>query len=43
MPPPVPLMVRVWTPVFATEDTVIVIVEVPEPDAAIGFGLNVTF
>jgi len=41
--PPVPLIVMVCFPNVAFAPTVTVIVDAPEPGAAIGFGLKVTF
>ncbi|HLW97151.1 MAG TPA: hypothetical protein VKR82_00785, partial [Candidatus Acidoferrales bacterium] len=41
-PPPVPLMVMVRVPVLDLRPTLTVIVEVPEPGAAIELGPNVT-
>jgi hypothetical protein len=41
-PPPVPVMVIVWFPVLARLPTVTVIVDVPEPGAAMELGLKVT-
>ena len=43
LPPPVPFTVMVWAPSVAPLPTLIVIVDVPEPGAAMGFGLKVTF
>jgi hypothetical protein len=40
MPPPVPVIVMGWVPVFAVLDTVSVKCDVPEPGAAIGLGLK---
>ena len=42
VPPLVPVMVIVYVPVKVVEATAIVIVEVPEPGAAIDVGLKVT-
>ena len=42
MPPPVPVMVMVWAPVLARVPTLTVIIDVPEPGAAMGFVLKVT-
>lgn len=39
-PPPLPVTVIVWVPVPALLFTVIVMLDVPEPGAAIGFGLK---
>jgi len=41
-PPPVPLMVIVWFPSADRLPTLTVMVDVPAPGAAIGFGLKVT-
>lgn len=42
LPPPVPVIVMVWTPTLAFLPTLTVIVDDPEPGAAMGFGLKVT-
>jgi len=42
MPPPVPVTVIVYEPGAAFEATVMVMVESPEPGAAIGVGLKAT-
>src|ERR1700683_991945 len=42
LPPPVPVIVMVWAPTVARVPTWTVIVDDPEPGAAMGFGLNVT-
>src|ERR1700691_2113782 len=42
LPPPVPVIVMVWAPTVARVPTLTVIVDDPEPGAAMGFGLNVT-
>src|SRR5277367_4621770 len=42
LPPPVPVMVMVWTPIEARVPTLTVIVDDPEPGAAMGLGLKVT-
>jgi hypothetical protein len=42
LPPPVPVIVMVWVPTVARVPTLTVIVDDPEPGAAMGFGLNVT-
>lgn len=42
LPPPVPVIVMVWAPVVARLPTLTVIVDVPEPGAAIELGLKVT-
>ena len=42
LPPPVPVMVMVWVPVLARELAVTVIVDVPEPGAAMDVGLKLT-
>jgi hypothetical protein len=42
LPPPVPVMVMVWAPVVAWLPTLTVIVDVPEPGAAMELGLKVT-
>jgi hypothetical protein len=41
LPPPVPVMVIVRLPTFAWEPTLMVMVEEPEPGAAIELGLKV--
>lgn len=41
-PPPVPVMVMVWFPVRPFLPTLIVIVDVPDPGAAMEVGLKVT-
>jgi hypothetical protein len=41
-PPPVPVTVMVWVPVLARLPTLTVIVDVPEPGAAMELGLKVT-
>ena len=41
LPPPVPVMVIVRLPTFAREPTLMVMVEEPEPGAAIELGLKV--
>jgi hypothetical protein len=42
LPPPVPVMIMVWEPVVARLPTLTVIVDVPEPGAAMELGLKVT-
>src|SRR6202046_2472169 len=42
LPPPVPVMVMVWAPVVARLPTLTVIMDDPEPGAAIGLRLKVT-
>lgn len=42
MPAPLPVTVMTWAPIAAPLPTLIVIVEVPEPGAAMEVGLNVT-
>lgn len=42
LPPPVPVIVMVWAPTVARVPTLTVIVDDPEPGAAMGFGLKVT-
>lgn len=41
-PPPVPVMVMVWLPILAFRPTLTVMVEVPDPGAAIELGLKLT-
>jgi hypothetical protein len=41
-PPPLPVTVMGYVPVGVLEETVIVMVEVPEPGAGIGLGLKPT-
>ena len=42
MPPPLPVTVMGYVPVGVLDPTVMVMVELPEPGAAIGFGLKLT-
>src|SRR5271166_2677699 len=42
MPPPLPVTVIGYVPATVLDPTVTVIVELPEPGAAIGFGLKLT-
>jgi len=41
-PPPFPVTVMVWLPRVASEPTLTVMVELPEPGAAMGLGLKLT-
>ena len=42
MPPPLPVTVTGYVPTGVLEPTVMVMIELPEPGAGIGFGLKLT-